>query len=122
MKITEYIIAAALLIIIDIPWLTYQMSVNGGMFDAIQGGRPMKVRLWPAAVVYAALALLLVNMKSMKEAAIAGAATYAVYDFTNLVTFKDYKVEFAVMDTLWGGTLFAMAYFVLKKIKGSGFF
>ena len=117
MEITEYIIAAVLLVLIDIPWLTYQMSVNGGMFDVIQGGRPMKVRLWPAVVVYAALSILLVNMKSVKEAAIAGAATYAVYDFTNLVTFKDYKVEFAVMDTLWGGTLFAMAYWSLEKIK-----
>ena len=113
----DYIIAAALLILIDIPWLTYQMATNGSMFEAIQGGRPMKTRLWPAIVVYAALSILLVNVKSVKEAAIAGAATYAVYDFTNLVTFKDYKVEFAIMDTIWGGALFSMAYWSLERIR-----
>jgi uncharacterized membrane protein len=43
-----------------------------------------------------------------------GAAVYAVYDFTNLAILKDYKVQFAVMDTLWGGTLFALAHYILS--------
>ncbi len=77
----------------------------------------MQARLWPAVVVYAVLAFLLIHMKSVKEAAIVGAATYAVYDFTNLVTFKDYTVTFAIMDTLWGGILFSASYFTLTNIK-----
>ena len=90
------------------------MSVSGSMFTAIQGGRPMQARLWPAVVVYAVLAFLLINMKSVKEAAIVGAATYAVYDFTNLVTFKDYTLNFAIMDTVWGGVLFSTSYYILR--------
>jgi uncharacterized membrane protein len=116
-QIIDFIIAVVLLVLIDIPWLTYQMSVSGSMFTAIQGGRPMQARLWPAVVVYAVLAFLLIHMKSVKEAAIVGAATYAVYDFTNLVTFKDYTVTFAIMDTLWGGILFSASYFTLTNIK-----
>ena len=76
----------------------------------------MSVRLWTAPIVYVALAYLLVQQKTTKEAAAAGVATYAVYDFTNMVTFKDYNLSFAVQDTLWGGALFAIAHNVLKRV------
>ncbi len=44
-----------------------------------------------------------------------GAATYAVYDFTNLATLKNYDFSFAVVDTLWGGVLFAIVRFLLNR-------
>ena len=75
------------------------------------------MRLWAAPIVYAALAYLLVQMKSLKQAAASGVAVYAVYDFTNLLTFKDYNLSFAVQDTLWGGVLFSIAYSILEAIR-----
>ena len=92
------------------------MASSGPMFKAIQGGRPIETRLWPAIIVYAALALFLVRMKSLEEAAITGVLSYAVYDFTNMVIFKEYTLKFAVMDTLWGGILFSIAYIFWKKV------
>jgi hypothetical protein len=56
-------------------------------------------------------------MKSLKQAAASGMAVYAVYDFTNLLTFKDYTLSFAIQDTLWGGVLFAIAYSVLETLR-----
>jgi len=75
------------------------------------------MRLWAAPIVYVALAYLLVQMKSLKQAAASGMAVYAVYDFTNLLTFKDYTLSFAIQDTLWGGVLFAIAYSVLETLR-----
>lgn len=75
------------------------------------------MRLWAAPIVYVALAYLLVQMKSLKQAAASGMAVYAVYDFTNLLTFKDYTLSFAIQDTLWGGVLFAIAYSVLEALR-----
>jgi len=113
----EYIIAFFILALIDVPWLALQMSATTTMFTKIQGSRALAMRLWAAPIVYAALAYLLVQMKSLKQAAASGLAVYAVYDFTNLAIFKDYTVKFAMMDTLWGATLFAIVHKLHGKIE-----
>jgi uncharacterized membrane protein len=68
-------------------------------------------------VVYLALAYLLNQQTSVLGAALAGAATYAVYDFTNLSLFHKYDPLFALQDTIWGGVLFATAYWILDYVK-----
>ena len=113
----EYIIAFFILALIDVPWLALQMSATTTMFTKIQGSRELTMRLWAAPIVYAALAYLLVQMKSLKQAAASGVAVYAVYDFTNLLTFKDYNLSFAIQDTLWGGVLFSIAYSILEAVR-----
>lgn len=110
-------VAFVIIPILDAPWLWYQSTSSQAMFRDIQGGRKLVMRLWPAIVVYLALAYLLTLQKSVVDAAIAGACVYAVYDFTNLVVFKDYTVSFAVADTIWGGVLFAVGYLVLDQIR-----
>ena len=110
----KYFIAAVILVLFDIPWLYFQLPASQRMFSKIQGGRSLTMRLWAAIPVYLALAYILINMKSVEQSALTGAACYAVYDFTNLLTFKDYTLQFAIQDTLWGGVLFSLAYMVLK--------
>ena len=66
----------------------------------------------PAAVVYLALGYLATIPKSLAEAFGIGAATYAVYDFTNLAILKSYDPIFAVADTLWGGTVMAIVHWI----------
>lgn len=66
--------------------------------------------------MYLALAFLLLQMKTAQEAFYVGAATYAVYDFTNLATLKNYDVRFALADSLWGGILFYLGFTVVEKI------
>jgi len=113
-----YVAAFFLLLILDIPWLAFQISRTSvkSMFSKIQGGRALTFNLWTAPIVYVALAYLLVQQKTTKQAAAAGLATYAVYDFTNMITFKDYDLSFAVQDTLWGGVLFAISHNILKLL------
>jgi len=97
---------ALLIIVCDLPWLWASSSVVQPMFKKIQGGMPLEIR-WAAAVpVYFALAYLVQLAKSTPEAGLIGLSTYAVYDFTNLTTLRDYTVEFAVADSIWGGILF----------------
>lgn len=113
----KFLLALLILPLIDAPWLFYQFKTSLGMFSTIQGGAPIKTRLWPAVVVYIALAYLLLKQRSALEAGLSGAAVYAVYDFTNLTLFKDYTVQFALMDTAWGGILFAAAYSILEMLS-----
>ena len=112
------ILAPFLLILIDIPWLWSTSQGPKGslaMFEKIQG--PVRFSLWPAIVVYIALAYLLLQQTSVKGAFLNGAAVYAVYDFTNLSLFKNYTLQFAITDTLWGGTLFAIAHYILGILE-----
>ena len=97
---------ALLILVCDLPWLYASSSTVQPMIKKIQGGTPLELR-WPAAVpVYLALAYLVQLSKSTAEAGLIGLSTYAVYDFTNLATLKNYTLEFAVTDSLWGGILF----------------
>ena len=111
------VITFFLIILIDLPWLLYQGMASAPMWRTIQGGRPTETRILAAIPVYVALAYLLLKQGSFKDAVLAGAAVYAVYDFTNMVVFKDYTFTFAIQDTLWGGTLFGIAYLLLKRVK-----
>jgi len=113
----RYLIAIVLLVLIDAPWLIYQMGASQKMFTSIQGGSPLKMRPWAAIPVYLALAYILTKMESLEQAALTGVSAYAVYDFTNLLIFKDYTLAFAIQDTLWGGVLFSIAYTLLHRIK-----
>jgi uncharacterized membrane protein len=113
----EFLVALVLLPVIDAPWLWFQTAPSRTMFTKIQGGAPLAMRLWPALIVYIALAYLLLQQTSVLGAAINGSAVYAVYDFTNLVVFKDYTLSFALQDTVWGGVLFGASFLALDKIR-----
>jgi uncharacterized membrane protein len=114
--IKKAIVAFIIIILIDIPWLTLQLSASQKMFSDIQGGRAVHMTLWPAIIVYIALAYLLLLQSSASGAFLSGASVYAVYDFTNMTVFKDYSLTFAIADTLWGGVLFYIAYLLMKHI------
>lgn len=108
--LAEVIKNALLIAAIDAPYLFLVSGQFRPMIEAIQGGQAMQFRLWAAVPVYLALGYLLTVASSWRQAALIGAATYAVYDFTNLAAFKRYPLMFALQDTVWGGTLMAIAF------------
>lgn len=109
-------LAALVLFLIDIVWLNFIGPMYSATVEAIQGGRGMRARLWAGAVVYAAMAFLLLKERTLWGAFTTGMATYAVYDFTVMALFKDYPLMLGVADTLWGGVLFTAARVVLDKL------
>ena len=80
----------------------------------------MQVRWWSGAVVYMFAAVLLYlfiikNGRPIWEAGVLGLATYGIFDFTNHAILKNYDLSIAVMDTVWGGTLFATTTWILRE-------
>ena len=110
MIVAEVLKNALIIAAIDAPYLFLVSGLFSPMIIDIQGGSPMQFRLWAAVPVYVALGYLLTVATSWRHAALIGAATYAVYDFTNLAAFKKYTLRFAVQDTFWGATLMAIAF------------
>jgi uncharacterized membrane protein len=108
---------SGLLVLVDLPWLYIQGPVVQDIIENIQGGRSMNPRLWAGVPVYLALAYLLTQITSAPRAFLAGMATYAVYDFTQLVTFDKYPLWFAMADSLWGGVLMAVVWWIALQFK-----
>lgn len=111
----EVVKNAAVILALDIPWL---YAISGWANSVVRGiqGSPLEFRAWPAIPVYLALGYILGFAKSAGVAFTLGLSTYAVYDFTNLAMFKKYPVEMAVADSLWGGTLMTLAWYVRRHL------
>jgi uncharacterized membrane protein len=114
-SLKQLLVAGVLLIIVDLPWLLTAGQHALLVTQRIQGS-PVVMNLGAALIVYVALAYLIYQVSSVKDAALLGAATYAVYDFTTLTVLKKYEWGLAVADTLWGGALFAIVFTILKRI------
>jgi len=107
--------AVLLLILVDLPWLFLIGETAQRLVLRIQGSE-MRLRYAPALLVYVALAYLVTKTETPMEAFKVGVAVYAVYDFTNLAMFKNYTLQFAIMDSIWGGILMALVRHALDRI------
>ena len=99
---------ALLFVVCDLPWLYMVSGWSQSMVKKIQGGYPMTLRWEGAPPVYLALAYLLLQARSNTQAFLIGLSTYAVYDFTNYATLRNYDLKFGIADTIWGGVLFTI--------------
>ena len=91
-------------------------------------GSPMKFRLIPAILCYIALVFALnifILNKELKfvnkwdkiiKAFILGICIYAVYEMTNYALLDKWEVKTVIIDTLWGGVLFALTTFLIETI------
>jgi uncharacterized membrane protein len=109
----RFLISIAMLLFVDMFWLSTVGQLAVKMTEKIQGS-PVVFRYGAAAVVYLAMAYLLSLATSAGNAFMIGATTYAVYDFTSYALLKDYDWRIAVADTLWGGALFMLVFLALK--------
>jgi uncharacterized membrane protein len=97
---------AAIAFLVDLPWLYTVGGWTQSIVKKIQGGAPVEMRWQGAPIVYLAIAFLIQHTRNRLDAFWMGIAVYGIYDFTNYAIFKNYQLEFAVADTLWGGVLF----------------
>jgi len=120
-QVVDLFILTVLLLAFDGTYLYANAKAFGNLVFRIQGTK-MKIR--PEAVVLCYMAIIvglyyfiIREHKSPLEAFLLGSVIYAVYDCTNYATLANYTASFALMDTLWGGTLFALVTFCFQKIK-----
>lgn len=95
----KFLLTMLTLFVIDLLWLFTGGQHSVAMHAKIQGS-PVAFRYLAAVPVYAAMAWLLLQTKSVQQAGLTGLSAYAIYDFTNYALLKDYSAGFAVADTL----------------------
>ena len=107
---------SAVAMLVDLFWLWLNMARVGTIVQDIQGGRALQMRWWAAIPVYVALGYLAIHVDSAPKAFLTGLAVYVVYDFTQVATIDRYPTWFAVADSLWGGVLVLIVWWVGRKI------
>lgn len=121
------LIAASVLLLLDFAWIWGYMGERyAAMIPRIQGS-PMMPNAGRAAAAYALMVLGLVlfvmpNMPKRASAADAlrhalvygglfGLVVYGVYDFTAGAVLRDWDMQLALVDVLWGMAVYATAAF-----------
>ena len=118
--IKKFVISIILLLAIDSTYLYIMGPIVAKHIRMIQGST-MSINLYGAALAYLCMSLsltyfILTKNNSVKDAFILGVLIYGVYEGTNWATFRQWPPFVVVIDTLWGGVLFAITTYIMKQI------
>ena len=124
--IKDIIIFTVLVLLIDSIYLKNIVGEFSKMVNKIQGSH-IDTNIQAAAVVYVAMVVVWyvfiwseMKNKGLKQsvirAGILGVCTYAIFDFTNMAIFKDYRLDLSIMDSVWGGVLFALCTYLVHLV------
>jgi uncharacterized membrane protein len=111
---------------IDAVWLFVRRDYHEALFRTVQGG-PITVRVIPAAIVYALIALGLWYFAikpaksrgdAVRRAGLLGGLMYAFYDATNLATLRGWTWSMAIVDSMWGAIVSAAATWTVLTVAG----
>ena len=110
-------VAACVFLFLDSFYLNTVKPHYDSMVKDIQGS-PIRFRMSGAIFCYLFLIFglhyfILSEKKSIKDAFFLGLVIYAVYEFTNYAIFDDWKLWSVIIDTLWGGILYATTTFIV---------
>jgi uncharacterized membrane protein len=117
----QYLISAIIFVILDGTYLNLVKGYFNKQVKSIQGS-DIQMNIVATGLVYVVLIyglnyFIIRKNKSVKEAALLGFFTYAVYELTNLALFKNWSVFTVIIDTLWGTVLFGLTTAIVYKIK-----
>lgn len=118
----EYLIPSVLFVAIDSVYLNLSSSFFNGIVKGIQGS-PLKLNMTGAIICYLFLVFglyyfIIRKRGTVQDAFLFGLTVYGVFEFTNRAIFKKWPVSATIIDTLWGGILFALTTWVSYKVFG----
>jgi uncharacterized membrane protein len=108
------------LLSLDFSFLYMMRSVFNQQIIAVQGS-PIVFNVYGTILSYAAIVFglyyfIIREKKSILDAFLLGLVIYAVYETTNLALLKNWTYKTAIIDTVWGGTLFALTTYIVYLI------
>jgi uncharacterized membrane protein len=139
MCISDLIVVAVIILALDAVFLTLSKDLFARQVMLVQG-TAMKVNIPSAAVCYVLIVLglyyfvlrhiIVPNATSaaasiqtmrlgdgIRAAFFLGILVYGVYETTTLAILRNWSPMTAVIDTTWGGTLFALSAYLFYKFK-----
>jgi len=116
----KYLLTAIVFVVLDGIYLNLIKGYFNNQVKSIQGS-PIQFNLIYVAITYVFLIFginyfIIKKKRPVKEAALLGLIIYGVYEFTNISLFKNWSILTALIDTVWGTTLFALTTAIVYAI------
>ena len=116
----QIFLSSIILLCLDFVYLTtFNKFFNHIIYD-VQGS-PIKFNLLGAILCYILLIyglnyFIIDKGKSAMDAFILGIVIYGVYETTSYTLFNKWRLSAVILDTLWGGCLFALSTLILHLL------
>jgi uncharacterized membrane protein len=115
------IISGIILLALDLTYISIASSFFSKQITLVQT-MPVKINYIAAiaayiAIIFAINYFILSKDASVLDAFLLGVSIYAIYELTNYSLFRNWQFKTVVVDTLWGGILFATVVAIMKITK-----
>jgi uncharacterized membrane protein len=116
------LISAIVFITTDFIYLNVIKDYFLNQIKQVQGSEP-KINYLGVALCYIFLIaginyFIIKPRKSVNDAFLLGIVIYGVYETTNYALLKNWSILTVIIDTLWGGLLFAFTTYVVNMLRG----
>ena len=120
MDFKHTLIFAAIITLIDLPWVNLLMIPKYKKLNVFNINIRSDAAILAYLCVIISYPLIISKFTTLKEqlivAASIGFISYGIYAFTLAAIYNKYPMNLAIIETLWGTTLFTIATFLTYKI------
>jgi uncharacterized membrane protein len=115
------LISSIIFISIDFIYLNVMKNYFNNQVQRIQGS-PIKINYLGTALCYIFLIIginyfIIKPHKSVSDAFLLGIIIYGVYETTSYALLKNWSIITVIIDTLWGGLLFATTTYLVNLLR-----
>lgn len=116
-----FLVSAIIFVVIDFIYLNVMKGYFDNQIKKIQGST-IQMNYLGVALCYIFLIIginyfIIKPRRSVSDAFLLGIIIYGVYETTNLALLKDWSVLTFIIDTLWGGFLFATTTYIVNLLR-----
>jgi len=116
-----FLISAILFVVIDFVYLNFMKTYFENQVKKVQGSQ-IQFNFLGAILCYIFLIFglnyfIIKSKKSPYDAFLLGILIYGVFETTNYALFKNWSILTVILDTLWGGALFAIVTFIIDRLR-----
>jgi uncharacterized membrane protein len=116
-----FLISAILFVVIDFIYLNLIKKYFESQVKKVQGSQ-LQVNFLGAILCYIFLIFglnyfIIKSKRTPYDAFLLGILIYGVFETTNYALFKNWSILTVILDTLWGGTLFAVVTFIIDRLR-----
>ena len=113
----KFLMLLFVVLLLDMLYISMISKTFKKMIENIQKTR-FKLNYTSAALCYIFIVIqlyvfIIQNNESIQKAFLLGFTTCGIYELTNLATFTQWNVPIAIMDTIWGGILYALTSYIV---------
>ena len=117
----KLLVSAIIFVVLDSIYLNLIKNYFTNQIKVVQGS-PIKINYLAILICYIFLIFginyfIIKPNRSVQDAFLLGLVIYGVYETTNMALLSKWSWTTVIMDTLWGGILFALTTSIIKLIR-----